>query len=91
MAGWLHGVCVGACRFVSPLCGFSLSLFCNYCALPVGVVTHPRVAIFPNTLQQQMKLTCLIRLGPWKIRPLLNVASNTILFTASIKGTARPG
>ena len=30
MAGWLHGVCVGACRFVSPLCGFSLSLFCNY-------------------------------------------------------------
>ena len=33
MAGWLHGVCVGACRFVSPLCGFSLSLFCNYICL----------------------------------------------------------
>ena len=30
MAGWLHGVCVGGCLFVFPLCGFSLSLFCNY-------------------------------------------------------------
>ena len=30
MAGWLHGVCVGECFFVFPLCGFSLSLFCNY-------------------------------------------------------------
>ena len=29
-SGWLHGICVGACGFVSPLCGFSLSLFCNY-------------------------------------------------------------
>ena len=30
MAGWLHGVCVGACWVVSPQGGFSLSLFCNY-------------------------------------------------------------
>ena len=32
MAGWLHGVFVGAREwlFVFPLCGFSLSLFCNY-------------------------------------------------------------
>ena len=30
MAGWLHGVFVGECLFVFPLCGFSLSLFCNY-------------------------------------------------------------
>ena len=30
MAGWLHGVFVGEWLFVSPLCGFSLSLFCNY-------------------------------------------------------------
>ena len=30
MAGWLHGVFVGAWLFVFPLCGFSLSLFCNY-------------------------------------------------------------
>ena len=29
MAGWLHGVCVGACGVVSPQRGFSLSLFCN--------------------------------------------------------------
>ena len=29
MAGWLHGVCVGACWVVSPQGGFSLSLFCN--------------------------------------------------------------
>ena len=30
MAGWLHGVFVGEWIFVFPLCGFSLSLFCNY-------------------------------------------------------------
>ena len=30
MAGWLHGVLVGEWLFVFPLCGFSLSLFCNY-------------------------------------------------------------
>ena len=30
MAGWLHGVFVGEWHFVFPLCGFSLSLFCNY-------------------------------------------------------------
>ena len=27
----MHGVCVGECFFVFTLCGFSLSLFCNYC------------------------------------------------------------
>ena len=26
----VHGVCVGECFFVFPLCSFSLSLFCNY-------------------------------------------------------------
>ena len=31
MAGWLHGVFVVDWLFVFPLCGFSLSLFCNYC------------------------------------------------------------
>ena len=30
MAGWLHGVVVGDWLFVFPLCGFSLSLLCNY-------------------------------------------------------------
>ena len=30
MAGWLHGVFAGEWLFVFPLCGFSLSLFCNY-------------------------------------------------------------
>ena len=30
MAGWLHGVFVGEWLFVFLLCGFSLSLFCNY-------------------------------------------------------------
>ena len=34
MAGWLHGVFVGAWLFVFPLCGFSLSLFCNYYMYP---------------------------------------------------------
>ena len=40
MAGWLHGVFVGDWLFVFPLCGFSLSLFCNY-------ITGPCVR--PNT------------------------------------------
>ena len=30
MDGWLHGVFVGELLFVFPLCGFSLSLFCNH-------------------------------------------------------------
>ena len=30
MAGWLHGGFVDDWLFVFPLCGFSLSLFCNY-------------------------------------------------------------
>ena len=36
MAGWLHGVFVGDWHFVFPLCGFSLSLFCNYIRVVVG-------------------------------------------------------
>ena len=42
MAGWLHGVCVGACWVVSPQCGFSLSLFCNYRREPTGEPTATR-------------------------------------------------
>ena len=46
MAGWLHGVFVGEWLFVFPLCGFSLSLFCNYlCAQTAldgrGLRGHP--------------------------------------------------
>ena len=40
MAGWLHGVCVGECFFVFPLCGCSLSLFCNYIPSYTGPTTH---------------------------------------------------
>ena len=29
MPGWLHEVSVGACWFVPPQCGFSISLYCN--------------------------------------------------------------
>ena len=35
MAGWLHGVFVVDWLFVFPLCGFSLSLFCNYSQMNV--------------------------------------------------------
>ena len=38
MAGWLHGVSVGDWFLVFLLCGFSLSLFCNYLALSQHVV-----------------------------------------------------
>ena len=40
MAGWLHGVCVGDWLFVFPLCGFSLSLFCNYSEKMHAFVKH---------------------------------------------------
>ena len=40
MAGWLRGICVSACWFVSPQCGFSLSLFCNYSSSPSLRVQH---------------------------------------------------
>ena len=43
MAGWLHGVFVVDWLFVFPLCGFSLSLFCNYSGGPMKTVSaaHP--------------------------------------------------
>ena len=41
MAGWLHGVFVVDWLFVFPLCGFSLSLFCNRCqASPRPIARH---------------------------------------------------
>ena len=45
MAGWLHGVCVGGCFIVFPLCGFSLSLFCNYTFCPMLCTSF----LFTNT------------------------------------------
>ena len=39
MAGWLHGVFVGEWLFVFPLCGFSLSLFCNYIYILASATT----------------------------------------------------
>ena len=42
MAVSLHRVCVGACCFVSPQCGFSLSLFCSYLYLHKQSVTTRR-------------------------------------------------
>ena len=44
MAGWLHGVFVGDWLFVFPLCGFSLSLFCNYIDIPACAVPAPEQA-----------------------------------------------
>ena len=45
MAGWLHAVCASACWLGSPLCGPSLSLFCNYrlrCCAPGADVVRTR-------------------------------------------------
>ena len=54
MAGWLHGVFVGEWIFVFPLCGFSLSLFCNYqqfnAVTPVGVTASVPVVGGVNVL-----------------------------------------
>ena len=52
MAGWLHGLFVGEWLLVFPLCGFSLSLFCNY--------THqPHELHYQTALDQHLNLyTC---------------------------------
>ena len=42
MAGLLHGVFVGEWLFVFPLCGFSLSLFCNYLCPSHATRSHLR-------------------------------------------------
>ena len=46
MAGWLHGVFVGDWLFVFPLCGFSLSLFCNYYADADGLRMTSRSSFY---------------------------------------------
>ena len=57
MAGWLHGVFVGEWLFVFPLCGLSLSLFCNYpFAVPVRFST---VWLLPFTFLQLLLLLYL--------------------------------
>ena len=45
MAGWLHGVFVGEWLFVFPLCGFSLSLFCNYHSTISSLLRPVRVLV----------------------------------------------
>ena len=50
MAGWLHGVCVGACRVVSPRCGFSLALFCNFPRRGVCAYDHVRACASTSAL-----------------------------------------
>ena len=62
--GWLHGVCVSACWFVPPQCGFSLSLFGNYqrTNAPLPVVLRP--------LSAAMSLCCAICLHDCPASPL---------------------
>ena len=58
MAGWLHGVFVGDWLFVFPLCGFSLSLFCNYfreCVL----IRSSSLWLLPFTLLHLLVAYCL--------------------------------
>ena len=47
MAGWLHGVFVGDWLFVFPMCGFSLSLFCNYLYMLAPVKVLPQAPAMP--------------------------------------------
>ena len=48
--GWLHGVFVGEWLFVFPLCGFSLSVFCNYLRVPA---TRCRYAQAPGQSREK--------------------------------------
>ena len=75
MAGWLHGVFVGDWLFVFPLCGFSLSLFCNYylavhapqkfCfAFPVLGGAMPVLLAPCNTLRKNPRISSAIAAPP---------------------------
>ena len=59
MAGWLHGVCVSACLFVPPQCGFSLSLFCNhmfiYIYINIYMCTCDDACVRPPTGETMIK------------------------------------
>ena len=63
MAGWLHGVFVGEWLFVFPLCGFSLSLFCNY--------AHPFTHVSPRMQGCGFAGCCWVQgcRGSWKAVP----------------------
>ena len=65
MAGCLHGVFVGEWLFVFPLCGFSLSLFCNY-GLRNGAPIEAEVARGAMGLATApTELSCCGHLKPW--------------------------
>ena len=74
MAGWLHGVFVGEWLFVFPLCGFSLSLFCNYvsgarvdlCSL-CAPCAHACARGRPNAITI-VAHACVTREQPWTSR-----------------------
>ena len=77
MAGWLHGVFVGDWLFVFPLCGFSLSLFCNYqnqgssAMSSVSSLAVPTRPLFWSSRLPQTMHNCLVyimharELGQW--------------------------
>ena len=50
MAGWLHGVFVGEWLFVFPLCGCSISLFCNYIYVACTYSTCGTPILHPSQL-----------------------------------------
>ena len=56
MAGWLHGVFVGEWLFVFPLCGFSLSLFCNSFMRPAV-----KLKVYSRTLYRCSLVSALSR------------------------------
>ena len=65
MAGWLHGVFVGDWLFVFPLCGFSLSLFCNYFGS-----TPPHMSLaFQALLYLRGTVTCGVLQSPLRQSP----------------------
>ena len=64
MAGWLHGVCVGECLFVFPLCGFSLSLFCNYEPAQMHknpICNQPAITVLPHAQPRSIYNTATIK------------------------------
>ena len=84
MACWLHGICVSACRFVPPHCGFSLSLFCNYSATIFDPLHATRTSTHGNPHRHLTSSYVLVCCHRWARHGVF------ISYRTYIHGDARP-
>ena len=82
MAGWMHRVCVGACSFVSPQCGFFPPVFCNY--------VEGMDALAPNCLSYTVHDSVLMYLGPSRDVAGMKETARTCLALVILCGLCPP-